>query len=490
MTGSSRWFFSLTPVMHKEYITFGDNGRGRVRSVGSVKVNDGFVLKEVALVNSLHFNLLSVSQLLDDGFEVLFKKGSSRVLDHQGDLMCRISPFGRVFRVDFSKSFGSAHCLVANPSSELWKWHRRLGHLSFDLLARLSSLDLIRGLPKLKIEKNLVCSPCRHGKMVAASHPPVNQVMTDHPEELLHMDTVGPARVRSAGGKWYVLVIVDDFSRYSWVFFMETKDEAFGFVRDLILRLQNELPKHAMRAIRSDNGTEFKNSRFDDFCCGLGLEHQYSSPYVPPQNGVVERKNRTLVEMARTMLDEHRTPRRYWAEAVNTACYVANRIFLRAFLKKTSYELMMGWTPKVSHLRVFGCKCFILKQGNLDKFESRSSDGIFLGYASHSRAYRVLILETNLIVETCEVTFNETMPSTKSVFECADQQVEGESIFEEEEEEELSGGEEEQAAPVAVPAPPASSTSIDGPSASTTWGPRLEAPRNRVEAEEEPAAIE
>ena len=214
--------------------------------------------------------------------------------------------------------------------------------MSFDLLTRLSSLDLIRGLPKLKFEKNLVCSPCRHGKMVAASHSPMNQVMTDHPEELLHMDTVGPARVRSAGGKWYVLVIVDDFSRYSWVFFMETKDEVFPLVRNLILRLQNELPKHAMRAIRSDNGTEFKNAHFDNFCNGLGLEHQFSSPYVPPQNGVVERKNRTLVEMARTMLDEHRTPRRYWAEAVNTACYVANRIFLCVFLKKTSYELMMG----------------------------------------------------------------------------------------------------------------------------------------------------
>ena len=150
---------------------------------------------------------------------------------------------------------------------------------------------------------------------------------------------------------------------------------------------------------------------------------------------------------------------------------------------------MMGQTPKVSHLRVFGCKCFILKQGNLDKFESCSSDGIFLGYASHSRAYRVLLLETNLIVETCEVTFDETMPSTKSVFECADQQVEGESIFEEEEEE-LSGGEEEQAAPAAVPAPPASSTSIDGPSTSTTWGPQLGATRNGVEAEDDRAAVE
>ena len=109
---------------------------------------------------------------------------------------------------------------MAGSSSSLWKWHRRLGHLSFDLLCRLSSLDLIQGLPKLKFEKDLVCHPCRHGKMVAASHSPVTKVMTSHPGELLHMDTVGPARVCSFGGKWYVLVVVDDFSRYSWVFFM------------------------------------------------------------------------------------------------------------------------------------------------------------------------------------------------------------------------------------------------------------------------------
>ena len=106
----------------------------------------------------------------------------------------------------------------------------------------------------MKFEKNLVCHPCRHGKMVATSHLPVNQVITTHPGELLYMDTVGPSLVMSVVGKWYVLVIVDDFSRYSWVFFLRTKDDAFEFVRDLILRLKNELP-HAMRAIRSDNGT-------------------------------------------------------------------------------------------------------------------------------------------------------------------------------------------------------------------------------------------
>ena len=132
--------------------------------------------------------------------------------------------------------------------------------MSFDLHARMRSFGLIQRLPKLKFEKDLVCHPCHHGKMVAASHHLVNQAMTKRPGKLLHMDTIGPARVHLEGGKWCVLVVVDYFSRYSWVFFMEAKDEAFSLVRDLILRLQTELPKNAMRAIHSDNGTDFKNT--------------------------------------------------------------------------------------------------------------------------------------------------------------------------------------------------------------------------------------
>jgi transposase InsO family protein len=130
--------------------------------------------------------------------------------------------------------------------------------------------------------------------MVASSRPPLTDVMTERPCELLHMDLDCPARVRSAGGKWYVLVVVDDYSRYAWVFFLEDKGEMFGFVRDLVLRLRNERHGDAIRAIRSDNGLGFRNSRFETFCHDLGLEHQFSSPYTRPWNGVVERKNGTM----------------------------------------------------------------------------------------------------------------------------------------------------------------------------------------------------
>src|SRR6185503_5275540 len=229
-----------------------------------------------------------------------------------------------------------------------------------------------------------------------------------------------------------------------------------------------------MRAIRSDNGSEFKNARFDDFCRGFGLDHQYSSPYVTPQNGMVERKNRTLVEMARTMLDEYRTPRRLWAEAINTACYVANRIFLRSFMKKTSYELRFGRQPRVSHLRAFSCRCFVLKEVNLDKFESRSSDGILLGYALESRGYRVLILETNRIVKTCNVTFDESTSSLSASVECAGDDEFGQDIFEDEDEPEAFENDGGVPASAAGPLPGESSSDDDAgplPTASTSWGP-------------------
>jgi hypothetical protein len=212
--------------------------------------------------------------------DVLFCKSGSLVLDSSGKLICGISRLGKVFQANFSFAQSSVKCLIFQTSFELWKWHRRLGHLSFDLLCRLSGLGLLGGLPLLKFKSNLVCSPCRHGKMIAAFHSLVNTMMTQKPRQLLHMDIVGPSRVRSMGGKWYVLVIVDDYSRYSWVFFLESKDEVFVHFQSLALRLNNE---HliCLKAIRSDNGIEFRNASFDQFCLEHGVDHQFSAPRVP-----------------------------------------------------------------------------------------------------------------------------------------------------------------------------------------------------------------
>jgi hypothetical protein len=173
-------------------------------------------------------------------------------------------------------------------------------------------------------------------------------------------------------------------------------------------RDQNEFGLR-IKKIRSDNGTEFKNSQIEGFLEEEVIKHEFSSPYTPQQNGVVERKNRTLLDMARTMLDEYKTSDRFWAEAVNTACYAINRLYLHRILKKTSYELLTGKKPNVSYFRVFGSKCFILvKRGKKSKFAPKAVEGFLLGYDSNTRAYRVFNKSSGLVEVCCDVVFDET----------------------------------------------------------------------------------
>jgi hypothetical protein len=337
MIENKKWFSSLTPLSHKKYVTFGDNKKGKVLGIDVIKINDCFTLNDVALVDRLRYNLLFVSQLYDVVLSILFRKSDSYVLDSSGKRVYGISRIENVFQADFSSAQSSLKCLILQSSFELWKWHRRLGYLRFDLLYRLSGLDLLWGLPLLKFESGLIYVLYHHGKMIAASHSPVNTVMTEHPEQLLYMNIVGPSRVRSMGGKWYILIIVDNYSHYSWVFFLVSKDEVFEHFWSLVLRLNNEHPNW-LKAIHNDNGTEFRNVSFDEFCLEHGIDQQFFTPCVPQQNGIVEQKNHTLVEMDRTMLDEHMTPRRFWADAISTACYISNQIFLRLILHLTPFS--------------------------------------------------------------------------------------------------------------------------------------------------------
>jgi transposase InsO family protein len=171
-------------------------------------------------------------------------------------------------------------------------------------------------------------------------------MMTDRPLELLHMDLFGPIAYISIGRSKYCLVIVDDYSRFTWVFFLQEKSQTQETLKIFLRQAQNEF-RLRIKKIRSDNGTEFKNSQIEGFLKEEGIKHEFSSPYTPQQNGVVERKSRTLLDMPRTMLDEYKTSDRFWVEAINTACYSINRLYLHQILKKTSYDLLTGKKPNV-----------------------------------------------------------------------------------------------------------------------------------------------
>jgi hypothetical protein len=197
----------------------------------------------------------------------------------------------------------------------------------------------------------------------------------------------------------------------------------------------------------------------------------------------MERKNHTLVEMARAMLDEHWTPRCFWADAVSTACYISNRIFLRLILHLTPLELCLGRKPSVSHFEPFVCKCFVLKHGNLDKFESHSFDGILLGYTPHGRSYRVYNFETNTVVESYDVTFDEIAPCPRGVLECAGDNEMEVSIFVDEGLQSVNGDEDEPLLP-STSSPehvPASTLEAEAPQATTSSTTVVEA--SRVEGE-------
>ena len=288
-------------------------------------------------------------------------------------------------------------------------WHNRLGHASLSLLNKLVSKDLVIGLPSIKYDDSKVCAACVKGKHVRSSFKSKKCVSTSRPLKLIHVDLCGPMRVMSRGGKRYVFVIVDDYYRFTWTLFLASKDESFEQFIIWLKKVEKRIGQ-SLVSLRSDHGTEFENGQFIEYCDEHAMDHNFSAPRTPQQNSVVERKNRTLEDMARTMLLASGLSRNFWAEAVNTSCYIINRCMIRPLINKTPYELLKGRKPNIAHLRIFGCKCYVHNNGKeaLGKFDARSDEALFLGYSSHSKAYKVFNKRTLCVEESVHVVFDET----------------------------------------------------------------------------------
>ncbi|GJS19626.1 putative ribonuclease H-like domain-containing protein [Tanacetum coccineum] len=235
----------------------------------------------------------------------------------------------------------------------------KTGHLNFKTMNKLVKGNLVRGLPSKLFENDQTCVACQKGKQHRASCKSKTENSISLPLYLLHMDLIGPTFVNILKKKMYCLVVIDDYSRFTWVFFLATKDETSGILKSFITRIEN-LVDHKVKVIRCDNGTEFKNREMNQFYEIKGILRQFSVDRTPQQNGVAERKNRTLIEAARTMLADSKLPTTFWAEAVNTACYVQNRVLVVKPHNKTPYELFHGRTPTLSFMRPFGCPIIIL----------------------------------------------------------------------------------------------------------------------------------
>ncbi|GJW47720.1 putative ribonuclease H-like domain-containing protein [Tanacetum coccineum] len=352
------------------------------------EINEGYVA-----FGELKFNLFSVSQMCDKKNSVLFNDTECIVLSpnfkltDESHVLLKVPRKNNMYSVDLKNIVpkGGLTCLFAKSKSDESKlWHRRLGHINFKTINKLVKENLVRGLPLKLFENNQTCVACQKGKQHRASCKSKTVSSISQPLHMLHMDLFGPTFVKSLMKKMYCLVVTDDYSRFSWVFFLATKDETSGILKSFITGVKN-LIDQKVKVIRCDNGTEFQNKEMNQFCKRKGIKREFSVARTPQQNGIAERKNRTLIEAARTMLADSKLPTTFWAKAFNTACYVQNRVLVTKPHNKIPYELFLGSKPALGFMRPFRCHVTILNTiDHLGKFDGKAVEGFFVGYSIKS----------------------------------------------------------------------------------------------------------
>ncbi|GJT11641.1 putative ribonuclease H-like domain-containing protein [Tanacetum coccineum] len=356
----------------------------------------------------------------EDKNSVLFTETECLVLSLDFKLLDESQVLLKVPRHDNMYSFdlknvvpsGGLTCLFAKATiDESNLWHRRLGYINFKTMNKLVRGNLVRGLPSKIFENDHTCVACQKGKQHKASCKTKLVRSINQPLQMLHMDLFGPTYVRSINHKIYFLVVTDDYSRFSWVFILATKDETSGILKTFITGIENQI-NHNVKIIRCDNGTEFKNNNMNQLCGMKGIKREFSVARTLQQNGVVERKNKTLIEAARTMLADSLLPTTFWAEAVSTACYVQNKVLVTKPHNKTPYELLHGRPPSISFMRPFGCPVTILNTLDpLGKFDGKADKGFFVGYSVNRKAFRVFNTKTRKVEENLHITFLENKPN-------------------------------------------------------------------------------
>nr|GEU78440.1 putative reverse transcriptase domain-containing protein [Tanacetum cinerariifolium] len=347
-------------------VKFGNDHVAKIMGYGDYKIGNVTILK-VYFVEGLGHNLFSVGQFCGSDLEVAFRQNTCFICNLEGVDLLTGSRGNNLYTLSLGNMMASSPiCLLSKASkTKSWLWHQRLSYLNFGAINSLARQGLVRGLPKLKFEKDHLCSACAMGKSKNKSHKPKSEDTNQEKIYLLQMDLCGPMRAKSVNGKKYILVIVDDYSRFTWV----------------------------------------------------GISHETSVARSSQQNGVVKRRNRTLIEVARTMLIYAQALLFLWAEAMATASYTQNRSIILLRHGKTPYEVLHNKLLDLSLLHLFGALCYPTNDSeNLEKLQPKADIGIFIGYAPTKKAFQIYNQRTRQIVETIHVDFDEltTMASEQS----------------------------------------------------------------------------
>jgi len=350
MTGDRRYFDKMDHSITGK-IRFGDDSRIDIKGKGTIAFIDlngkPRVMLDVYFIPELKSNIISLGQATESGCEIKLKDGYLTMHDQEGKLLVKAER-SRNSLYKVKMGLRKEACLYLTSTSMSSLWHARMGHVSLITLKSMIDKELIQGAPSLVIESE-VCGSCLLGKQTRQSFPQATVFRATKKLELIHGDLCGPITPKTSVGNRYIFVLIDDYSRYMWTVLLKEKGDAFFKFKNFKALVEKESGEKIQTFI-TDRGGEFVSGEFNSFCERTGIRRHLTAPYTPQQNGEVERRDRTLLEMARSILKHMHMPNYLWGEAIRHSTYLINRVATRALKDRTPYECFREKKPIVDHI--------------------------------------------------------------------------------------------------------------------------------------------
>ena len=413
ITNSEKLLRNITTVSSPIKVALGNNKIVHAVAKGDILLDvrlpggiGNLMLFDVLYVPDIAFNLISISKACANNYSVVFTEGSGIISNDRNELVATADKINNLFYLNGSPVINEiANASVASKEN---LWHRRFCHLNEGYLKFMKNSDLVHNFDYNVKNKLPMCKDCKLNK----SHRDKFSRDVNHrslsPLEIIHSDLCGPMEVGSLGGARYFLTFTDDFSGFSWIYFLKYKSDAFNRFVKFKNMIENELDAK-IKNLRSDNGGEYVSKQFSDFLESNGIKRQLTMAKTPQQNAISERLNRTLLESCRTMLKDACLPKKFWAEAMNTAIYIRNRTY-RKISDKTPYEIIRNKKPDVGKFRVFGCRSYChIPKDERSKLDSTAILCMFLGYCTNRSGYRLYDFNKAKIVFSRDVIFDESI---------------------------------------------------------------------------------
>jgi hypothetical protein len=428
MTPHREWFFEYEKYDGGD-VFLGDDSTPKILGRGRVKLllKDGRIrtLPGVLHIPKLARSLIYVSKLDDVGVDIVFGKNTCKIV--QGAMMLLRGVWcGTMYKLlgsTYTNGCNSSIILEQTnkeektntvPEKKTMLWHQRLGHIGEKDLRTLHSKGMVEGMSNCSLDFDF-CEHCMYGKHNRVRLP-FGAIGAKGILELIHSDVFGPMPILSLGKSVYYVSFIDDFSRYTWIYFLRKKYEVFDKFKEFKALVENQI-ENKIKVLRTDNGGEFCGNEFEEFYKKCGTTRKKTTPYTPQQNGVAEMMNMTLLEKARSMLNGAELGQEFWVEAVGTTCYLVNRLPSSSLDDKTPHEVWTKKKPSLQHLRVFGCDAYVhVPKENRSKLDKKYEKCIFISYKDGVKGYKLWNLETKKTIYSWDVLFREIKYVSKQEF--------------------------------------------------------------------------